>query len=613
MAFARQELLAGFRIGECVIEPRQNRIVRGDAQVHLEPRVVDVLVCLAEHAGEVVSRDTLNQQVWGNVVVTDQAVTNCISELRHHLGDDRAARRVIETIPKRGYRLMAPVQLVRVAPPTDQPWQPKALPPGRRWMFLGGLVLVLGAAIGVALWWRNASTSVRPSVAVLQFRNAGNDDALDYLGLALPDEVATLLSKSRDLAVRPSASVDGDDPLAAARRRRVDHIVSGRFYTEDNGRLSLAVEALHVPQQRVVWRTRITVPAHDLIAMRRQIAEGVHKGLLPALGAAAGTPSGPMPEHGEAYQLYLHSLALPKQPKPTERAIEMLERAVELEPKFALAWYALGVRYYDHGSYGAGGEAARQQAIAAQRKALEHDPDLLAAARRIVNQRVEGGELEAAYGEARKLFDRHGPALETHFALAYVYRFDGLMEAAQRHCELALEYDPYNPGLRSCGYAYLYAGKTSRFMRFLTLDEGSYFVQWGTVLFHLRQDNRSAALQVVRQAADEPTRQLMEPCLAGTSGTVLDAQVAAFVAHWKRQGDPENYYSVAPMLAYCGRLQEALHMVELAVDGSYCSYPALDVDTIWAGLRDDPEFQRIRIKAIACHERFRRMVEAYEA
>ena len=105
----RQELQAGFRIGECLIEPRQNRIVRGEIEVRLEPRVMDVLVCLAEHAGEVVSRETLNAQVWGNVIVTDQAVTNCISELRHHLGDDRSAHRVIETIPKRGYRLTAPV------------------------------------------------------------------------------------------------------------------------------------------------------------------------------------------------------------------------------------------------------------------------------------------------------------------------------------------------------------------------------------------------------------------------------------------------------------------------------------------------------------------------
>ena len=152
----RQELQAGFRIGECLIEPRQNRIVRGEIEVRLEPRVMDVLVCLAERAGEVVSRETLNEQVWGNVVVTDQAVTNCISELRHHLGDDRSAHRVIETIPKRGYRLTAPVQL---APGTDPPADQRptrcadagASRPGCCcWASL--------TLLGIAWWWRSAST-----------------------------------------------------------------------------------------------------------------------------------------------------------------------------------------------------------------------------------------------------------------------------------------------------------------------------------------------------------------------------------------------------------------------------------------------------------------------
>ena len=70
---------------------------------------------------------------------------------------------------------------------------------------------------------------------------------------------------------------------------------------------------------------------------------------------------------------------------------------------------------------------------------------------------------------------------------------------------------------------------------------------------------------------------------------------------------------IAPMLSFCGRPQEALRFVERGVDGNYCSYPALDLDPIWAGLRNDAEFQRIRTKAMACHERFRRMVEAYDA
>ena len=606
MSFTLQELQAGFRIGECLIEPRQNRIVRHDNALHLEPRVMDVLVCLAQRAGEVVSRDTLSEQVWGNIVVTDQAVTNCISELRHHLGDDRSTTRIIETIPKRGYRLTAAVQLARVESPEIES------PRSRRRIFAAGLLVFSAALLGFAWWWRSASTSALTSVAIVSFENAAGDQTLNYLGLALPDEIATLLTKSRDLAVRPIADGHDEDPLAAARARGVDHIVTGRYYLEDNDQLSLAIEAQQVSQERVIWRTRITTPAGDLLAMRGRIAESVQQGLLPALGASADLTFGSAPAHAEAYQLYLRSLALPKQPKPTEKAIEMLERAVALEPKFAPAWDALGIRYYDHGTYGEGAEPARQQALAANRKALELDPELISAARQILVYRAEGGDLEGAYRDARQLLDHFGPSAQTHFALAFVYRLGGLLEASQRHCELALDRDPQDPRLRSCAYSYLYAGKLARVMHFLMLDEGSYFVQWGTVLYLLRLDDRDAALHVARQTADDPTRRLMEPCLEGTRGTALEEPVAEFLRYWQRNTDYEAPYGVAPMLIYCGRPQDALRFLERAVDGSFCSYPAVDLDPIWAKLRNDPEFQRIRVKAMACHDQFRRMVDAYD-
>jgi DNA-binding winged helix-turn-helix (wHTH) protein/TolB-like protein len=607
MAFTRQELQSGFRIGECLIEPRQNRIVRHETEVRLEPRVMDVLICLVENAGEVVSREILNGQVWGNIVVTDQAVTNCISELRHHLGDDRSTNRVIETISKRGYRLSAPVELVRAeAPPVAR----------RRWSAADGLLLVgivlLGIALLTGLWlrWRHTSATTLTSVAVMRFENAAGDESLDYLSLALSDETATLLTKSRDLAVRPFNYVTGDDPLAAARERHVDHIVSGRYYLEDNGQLSLAVEAQHVLQERVIWHTRITVPAGDLLAMRDRIAAGVRQGLLPALGVRSVAASGSTPAHGEAYQLYLRSLALPQQPKPTERAIELLERTVALEPAFAPAWQALGLRYYDYGTWFTGSAPVREKSLAAHRKALELDPDLIAAARNIVTHRTEGGDLEGAYLDARRLLEHFGPGADTHFSMSYVYRYGGLLEASQRHCELALDRDPRDPRLRSCGYAYLHAGKHSRVMDFFRLDEGSFFVNWATVLYLLRLDDRQAALEIARQAADEPTRRLMHPCLEGARGAALDGAAAGFVQHWQQSGDPEALYAIAPMLSYCGRPQAALGFIDRAVDGGLCAYPALDLDPIWAGLREDPEFQRIRTKAKSCHDTFRRMVEA---
>ena len=614
MAFKPEDLRAGFRIGDNLIEPLLNRIVRDGNEVRLEPRVMDVLVCLAERAGEVVSRDTLNQRVWPNVVVTDQAVTNCISELRHHLGDSRPSQRIIETISKRGYKLAAAVQLAQYAPSSDSapaPTQPPARSRLRSGVALAA-ALSIALAASIAWWWRGGSAPKPTSVAVLRFENAAGDASLDYLSLAFPDEIATLLTKSPAIAVRPFGYVDGQDALASAYDRGVEHIVTGRYYLEENRQLSLAVEAQHVRQKRVVWRTRITAPAGDLVAMRNRISEGLRNGLLPALGASPHPATGPTPARDDAYQLYLRSLAIPQQPQTGAQAIAMLERAVAIEPQFAPAWQALGTRYYAYGTWWEGGEDARKKSLAAHRRALEADPDLIDAARNIVTHRAESGDLEGAYGDARRLLSHFGPGSETHFSLSYVYRYGGLLEEAQRHCELARAHDPRDPRLRSCGYAFLYGGKLDRVMEFFELDAGSYFTQWATVLYQLRRHDDAAALQAARQAADDATRRFMEPCLQGVRGAGLDQAASEFFDNWYKRGDPETGYALAAMLVYCGRPQQAMPLIEWGVDGNYCSYPLFDLDPVWASIRDDPRFLRLRVKAMACHDQFRRTIEAWD-
>jgi tetratricopeptide (TPR) repeat protein len=334
--------------------------------------------------------------------------------------------------------------------------------------------------------------------------------------------------------------------------------------------------------------------------------------LLPALGARALSTPGTAPVNDEAYQLYLRSLATPQQPIQNERAIEMLEQAVTLEPTFAPAWHALGLRYYDFGTWFGGGEPARERSLAAHRKALDLDPEMITAARSIITHRTETADFEGAYREARRLLNHFGSSSDAHFAMSYVYRYAGQLEASQRQCELARAHDPQNPRLRSCAYSYLYAGKLSRVMDYLRLDEGTYFVNWGLVLYNLRLNDRAAALHVTRQAAEDPTRALMEPCLEGARGKDLDGPVAEFMRLWSGARDPENLFGVAPMLVYCGRPQDALRFLERAADLGFCVYPSLDLDPIWASLRNDPQLQRIRAKGMACHDQFRRQADAID-
>ena len=98
-----------FTVGEWLVEPLGNRIIREGESVMLEPKVMEVLVCLAGHPGRTVTKEQFFENVWDGTVVTDDVLSRCVSELRKSFGDDPRNPRYIETIRKTGYRLIAPV------------------------------------------------------------------------------------------------------------------------------------------------------------------------------------------------------------------------------------------------------------------------------------------------------------------------------------------------------------------------------------------------------------------------------------------------------------------------------------------------------------------------
>lgn len=106
-------------IGKWKVEPEVNRIAQGDEVVQLEPKVMHVLLCMAERPGKTVTKERFMEEVWAGTVVTDDVLSRCISELRKALGDDTREPRYIETIRKTGYRLIAPVKVVGEASRTS--------------------------------------------------------------------------------------------------------------------------------------------------------------------------------------------------------------------------------------------------------------------------------------------------------------------------------------------------------------------------------------------------------------------------------------------------------------------------------------------------------------
>src|ERR1700680_3028651 len=226
------------------------------------------------------------------------------------------------------------VAAVNQSPAASIPSRPYAKVAG----VLGAMVIVLAG-----LFWfvkqRSAPVVVTASqrtVAVLPLQNLGSDKDVDFLRLALADEIATSLSYVHSLSIRPFATTSKyDSPTLdlqeAGHAMHVTDVVTGH-YLKEGDQLQITLEAVDIADNRSVWRDTMTVAAADLIAMRNEITAKVRQGLVPALGA--GTDSGEAgthPKNEEAYDLYLRSIALPHDPLPNKDAIAMLERAVGLD------------------------------------------------------------------------------------------------------------------------------------------------------------------------------------------------------------------------------------------------------------------------------------------
>ena len=164
-----------FRLGEWLVEPTLNRLVRGETQVHLRPKLMDLLTELARHAGAVVPSDALIAAVWAKKFVADSALSTAVAELRRTLGDEAGAPRYIESVPKRGYRLLAAVEPIEDTADT-QPCAACALLVGGRRLPLGEGEHTIGRAPDAGVRIDSTDVSRRHAKVVVHDRRTTIED-----------------------------------------------------------------------------------------------------------------------------------------------------------------------------------------------------------------------------------------------------------------------------------------------------------------------------------------------------------------------------------------------------------------------------------------------------
>jgi DNA-binding winged helix-turn-helix (wHTH) protein/TolB-like protein/Tfp pilus assembly protein PilF len=454
------------QIGEWSADPATNELRHGAKALRIEPKAMEVLVVLARHAGEVVSREQLFAAVWPGVVVGDEALTQSIIKLRRALGDDPRAPSYIETISKRGYRLVAPVGESPVR--TTRPLALAAV----MLVALAAGAFAVDALVRPAATPRNAaapgavmdeSRTVPITVTVQPFETLGAASDRDYLARGISSDLTTDLS-----------SLSGLRLISGGRGAR--YVVSGSVQREGTV-LRVNVRLTDTRSGEQLWSQRFERPYGDLFAVQNEI-DRVLLEQLPARITDAERKRLAQRYTGslEAYDDFLRAQALflVRRPEENLQARALYEKALALDPKFARAYAGLAMTYAMQYRYqrASGSNAALARALQLAESARQIDPGIP----------------------------------EVYWALGFVHTQGRRYDEAIASLEKAIELNPsYADAYALMGGIYTYVGKPAKSVPLLRTalrlnPDGGYLYYLLLGRAYLFEDDLEQALINLREA-----------------------------------------------------------------------------------------------------------------
>lgn len=377
-----------FRFADAEFEQLSGTLRVAEQERRLRPQTAAVLAQLLEHAGHIVTHDKLTRSVWGETIVTDNSLAQCISEIRGVLGSSRD--NVIETVPRRGYVVRAPVAREVVSARTPESVAINETKtdrtPAKRGLVIGAGalgVVVLGAALWLGLKPGAATEPARLSLAVLPFqsRSAGADQA--WFAETVGEDLTLNLSRIPGAHVIARVSTQAY-PAASADARKVGQDLGVRYVVggsvdRDGEQVSMNLYLAETESGAIRWTERFDTKLSTLRATERQVADRVANALHVRLVAAEAQRIENNPVHNPvAEDLALEAWAAWNRGSPADvaRAKELAQKALALDDRSVLAWKTMAswhLRARINQSMPA--EAAVAGAENAAQRAMEIDPE----------------------------------------------------------------------------------------------------------------------------------------------------------------------------------------------------------------------------------------------
>ena len=643
-----------YRFGLFEVDERRGEVRKRGLRIRLRGRPFDILLILLERPGELISREDLRNRLWtaDTFVDFDHGVNTAVNRLREVLGDSADNPRFIETVPRKGYRFIAPVDVLNVREPLgvaavasvgfEAPVQtaPEPAPPtlealplvqsgvlsepraesrrtglSSKRIWLAG-ALAIAAIAGVAAWLRlgpSSAPNAQMRLAVLPFENLSGDPDQEFFSDGFTEELIAELGALKPerlgvIARTTSMRYKGTSKDVGQIRGElgVDYVLEGSVRRAGD-RLRITAQLVETKNQTQLWAQSYDRNTSDVIGIQTDVAMAIAKSLGPTLNAPAAIERSAAPSSFAAYEYTLRGRFFREQATEasTRKAIDYFERAIALDPTYAPAYAGIGDGYRLLGAPGWEVEAPDgllKKAKAAAERALALDPSFAEAhaVMAMVHFTYEWDlvDAEREIKEAIRLNPSLSKAHQYYSGiLTALRRLDEAIAEARRGMEL----DPLSaPAGTTLGVRLWYAGRSEaadEFQKTLEVNPSFAVAHWG-----LAQSFRARGR--IDDELDELTKAVT---LSGNSAYMRahlgygyavsgDRQRAEAIARELEAEGPARYvapYHLALIAAGLGDTQQAAHWLERAYRDRSGWMMFLPVEPEFEKVRQAPEIQRL--------------------
>ncbi|MBX7169509.1 MAG: tetratricopeptide repeat protein [Pyrinomonadaceae bacterium] len=488
-----------YRFADVEVDLSRGSLTHNGKDIYLRQKTFQVFIYLLEQHDRLVSKDELMQTVWKDTAVTDDVLVQCVKEIRQTLGDNPQQPRFIKTFPKIGYRFIGKVEEypqttfieeitkvefeIEEEFDTDQSNKKNLLPIKDKksksfFYFPIAIVVLIGILIfGVSFWWRTNLHTIqtrlpivagKKNIAVMFFENHSKSVELDWLREGLADMLITNLSRSNNLNVlsrnqlynlleRQSLEKNFslDQAVEIARQTQSNLFILGSF-SQIGERVRLDIQIYDAESGNILTSENLTVEKSEQLLTEIDLLSFKITNRLNIDSDEKANLATTMTNNLEAYRYY--SLALEKaQGLQTNDALDLLEKAVALDPSFAMAYARIGHTYSITQGWSEKGKPYLEKAFAMSDRLSEKDRLFIAGWYAIANL-----DYPSAIQTFREIIQKYPTETEAYLRLGYLLRGEEKFEDAIGILRQGLAIDSNSPEIyNALGLLYSLLGKHS--------------------------------------------------------------------------------------------------------------------------------------------------------